>query len=352
MTKEKTPIVPFILSVFFLSLLLTGYAARYIKTSFKVDSNGNAIRLINFCFINCEEKDILLEKNLYFQNPILKDSGYAISFYIKTLAERALFFNTSSDSGGGSIYWNIYILDGRIQTARLGSLPSVLTDKKINDGEWHHVFISVGKEQKVFIDEELESRIIPNILYLPDFWFNFYLEPTADNTNLVSLKDILFVNKPISLRLAYRFHEKGGETFSNDVFTHFLIVLAGIFSAFLLLIGLIKRKYPHEFSAPIIRRVLRIWPVLLLCALSLWTPYREKAIFCGVVFFSHYLARYYREIFPKSIGLFIFSSLSFFIIFGRLVRQKNYRKLKKHLFFNKPQAYYFVLIFLSALLIF
>lgn len=355
-TRTKKPFICIFLTVFIISSVLTAYHFRYLKTSFKIDSDRNAIKIHPSNFTHTL-KDSILDENTYVENGILQNSGYTISFDIKTSAENAFFFNTSSSAGGGSIYWTVYLIDGNIQTSRLNSISAVLIDKKISDNQWHHILISVGADQKIFIDGKLESRATFSSLYLHDLWFNFYVEPNRDNPNQIYLRNIIFINKSASLAEIRSFNNyfKGGQNYIGlyiQIFIFWIFVFAATVCVILGIILLIRKSYSNEDIPLIVQRVSFVLPLYVLSAFFWSTQFRYKILLLSSLISLYFLGRYYKKILPAFLRPLILTPVSFFDVSFKLILAKDKKRLYRHLFKNEPYVYFLLLIFLSFFLIY
>lgn len=349
-------LIYFFLLLFLISVIYTIHQFKFLSTSFKIYSSGNIGKITLSKFFQSSIESHIIDKNTYLQNKIIKDSGYTLSFQLKTSTSSAMFFYTSDSSNCGSVFWNIYIIDGKIETARLNSIPPVIVEKKVNDNVWHHIIISAKQEQKIFIDGKLESETVFGNLYVPDEWFNFNLEGGQETTQQIYLKDVLFINRLINPKEIddYNniFDNKNCFILFAKVAQSFMLAFLFSFFSVLLLALIINRKYPNQSISTVLNRLYPILFIIVLYELSLWTGYRNKILILSVFLILYYLNSSYKNLFPEYIRLFFITPIEFFIELSKLTFSEDIKGAYTHLFKNKPLVYYLLLIFLALLWIF
>ncbi|MDP3888634.1 MAG: hypothetical protein Q8Q24_01175 [bacterium] len=331
-----------------ISLILTFFQFRYLESSFFAEKDRVVSSLKIFRLIPMLESSVL-NKNIFYQNEPLKNSDYTLSFFIQTRTENSPLVSSSSGPGGGSIYWNINLVDGKLETGRVDAIAPVLVNQKINDNQWHHIIIQTGQVQSIYIDNQLVSRMSTRFNTLKDRWFNFTLEPNSNNPEPIKLRNIVFLNKSASIGEIENFYKKG------DFLTDFLLSFVTTFLTIALLltfsIWYIKKKYPLERVQTITKNLSYGSLIFIPGVLSMWSNYMNKALFLTIILFLYYLTGFYKRVLPESLYLFINSPLSFFLTSARLVYSRNLRKLCRHLFAQYPSVYFLILIFLGFLAI-
>lgn len=349
--KIDLPFLYLLLDIFLISVIFTFYQLQYLGTSFKVNSFGNPTRLAVLSSIRSHD-DSVLNRNIYIENKPLNNTGYTLSFSVKTLLENAQFFNTGSSKGGGSIYWNIYLVDGKIQTARLDYIPPVIVDQKINDGKWHDIVVSVGNEQKIYIDKVLKIRSSVGTPLMAESWFNFFLKLGEKGEGQVYLKDVLFINKSIPPDQIKTFDKYfSGEGTSDKVISTFLGNFAIIILIIFSLVAFIKWHYPQKPIKLIIEKISSISPLYIIVVLSLWTPFMAKVTILTTFTSSYYLLLSFRKILPSHIRQVFVTPISFFNVSLKLLFRDK-RGLYPYLASLKPQDYFLLFFFINLLLFF
>lgn len=352
--KLKSIYTLLIFDIFLISLILTAYQLRYIETSFKVDSGGYAQKVKIFDSSDtAKASPFILSENAFIENEVIQNSGYTISFFIKTLAEKARFFNTSNSEGGGSIYWNIDVVDGKIQTAKLISIDPLITGRKINDGNWHHILIIIGNNHKIYIDNKLETTTSVTYRPLEEKWLNFTLGTKGtikEDGQQVYLKDIFFINKNIPVgevnSFSQYFINKG---FSSEIIRTFLLTFGLVSATFCLLIFLIKKRSSNSAYSSITEKIISISPLFALVSLSLWTSFTNKIAFFALLIFLSYILKHFPNILPNHIKLLAFAPTNFFLTFFKLFL-RNRKKLPHHLLCQTPETYFIILFCIAVLL--
>ncbi|MDO8424453.1 MAG: LamG domain-containing protein, partial [bacterium] len=258
-TKISGAILLLLLDILLLTFILSLYQLRYRQSSFAVGPFGSPL---NLELTKTSDNQLpTLPGNSFINNAVLQNSGYSLGFDIKTSQMNAHFFSTSSDKGTGSIYWALNLVDGNLQTSRLGTIEPTLVNRKINDNLWHKVFISQDRELKIFIDDALEGHVAGRKL-LPGIqqnekWFNFYGQPDPESREQVEMRNIVFVNKSLSPQEfnSYVGYFKGAGNLSSEVIKSaasiFILLLVGAF----VMHSLIKKSYPKEPSSSVFRKI-------------------------------------------------------------------------------------------------
>lgn len=349
------------LDIFFITFVLTLHQSQYLKTSFIIDNNDNPVKLE---FLNTPtDQSSTLRLNTFINNEIPLTSGHTLGFSIRTTVNNAHFFDTGSDKGGGSIYWPINLVDGKLLTSRLGTVEPTLVDYKINNNRWHRVLISIdevaltpqNKELKVYIDGILKSRISSTNLLpgnLPnEKWFNFYIKTGEDGKEQINLKDIVFINKSISLSEFNSFSEelKSSKNITDKPIQSFIATLTTLALLVCSLIILIKNKYRDKPILHIIERIsscIILYPVLLF---SLWTNYGSKVLFISTLISIYYLLAGYPKLVPESITLLITTPINFLYSLFKPPFD-DIKSMSHSLSSIKPFIFFLILVLLIILL--
>lgn len=182
-------------------------------------------------------------------------------------------------------------------------------------------------------------------------WFNFYIKTGEDGKEQVDLKDIVFINKSLSLgefnslskelKSSKKIPAKPIRSFAATFTTLAILVCS--------LIILIKKKYRDEPILHIIERIsscIILYPILLF---SLWTNYGSKVIFISTLISLYYLLVHYPKLVPESITLLITTPMNFFYsLFKPLY---SGRKSVPYSFSSKkPLVFFLVLVLIIILL--
>lgn len=338
-----------------ISVVSTGFQFRFLITSFKIKSDGHKVPIITL-FPDTEAQSPLTKTaRVYLKYKIFEDPGYTLSFFIKTGSqnekETLLFYST--DRRLGSLFWNISIIDGKIETARLEHILPAITDRRVNDNRWHHVLVSTNrKEERIYLDGKLDKSAPVYKLHIPDKWFVANINQKLVGDDQIHLKDFIFVNKDLSPGQfeVYRYYFLGNKTpLYRLIFTRFILNLLIIISLYGFLVFIIKLHYENQTLFSIIDNISSKLPLCLLAVISFWTGLGYQiSIFCFFLFF-YYILQNYENIFPDYLKTFIVTPISFLLNCAKLLRQLKVKKLFKYATSQKPEIYFCLFLFLGFL---
>lgn len=347
-----------VMLVILISIVLTSFQIRFLITSFKINSGWQQIPVINLLPIPETESLISSTTRIKLKNRILDEPGYTLGFFIKTAnqsqKETLLFYSTDIYVSSG--YWNISLIDGKIETARIEHIPPIITDKKINDNQWHHILVTANSnEARIYIDDKLSKNTLANYLKTPDKWFIVDINKKLVGDDQIHLKDFIFINKdltPLEFEIYRDFFLGNSAPLYLLILFRFFTNLLVIISFYGFLVLIIKLHYENQTLFSIIDNVSNKLYLFLLAAISLWTGYGYQVSLLCLFFFFYFVLQNYKNIFPDYLRAFVNFPISYLIISVKLLRQF---KIKEFLHFStsqKPEVYFLLFLFLGLLLSF
>lgn len=345
---------PVILTIL-IAVVLTSFEFRFLLASFKINSSGHKVPIISLIPDIETQSPLTKTARVYLEYKIFEDPGYTLSFFIKTGSrsqkETRLFY--SADKRLGSIYWNISIVDGKVETARLEHILPAITDKRVNDNRWHHVFVATNrKEVRIYLDDELDKSAPVYKLHLPDKWFVIDVDQEIVGDDQIYLRDFIFINKNLSPKEfeVYHYYFLGNKTpLYRLILIHFIVNLLIIISFYGFLVFIIKSNYENQNFFPIINNISSKLSLCLLATIFFWTSYGYQiSLFCFFLFF-YCLLQDYKNIFPDYLRTFIITPISFLLNCSKLLRKLKIKKLFKYSTSQKPEIYFCLFLFLGLL---
>jgi hypothetical protein len=316
MTKNKNIllIIYLVLFIFLIAFFSTISKYHFLNSSFKIDSHRDMI-LINLLKPKFDETESLPLKRITFinvRNKIFFSSDYTLSFYVKTKAhenENINLFYSTNNLPAGSIYWNINVIEGRLQMSRACGVPIIFVEKNINNDNWHHILIKLGsKNVSIYFDNELVSSSVTDNRCVPENWFVINTGSYSQSLDKIFIKDFTFIGSPLSpneFESYAKFFSGNTKDLTLMIALYFIFNFSLLLLLMLGLVFIIKNNYPSHSFLSIIRNITYLLPLLALGIIPFWIGYGYWISFLCFQCFTYLLIRNYKKILPGDIRDFV-----------------------------------------------
>ena len=356
--KYLSPCLYPILLAIFISLVLTSNQFRFLISSFKINSGSQQIPVINFLPTIENESAIKSTTPIKLKDRIFDETGYTLSFYIKTTnqSEKEILLFHSTDIHVSSLYWNISLVDGKIETARIEHIPPMITDRKINDNQWHHILVTANSnEARIYIDDKLSKNTMVNYLKTPDKWFVVDNNPILIESDHINLKDFIFVNKdltPQNFENYQNFFQGNSAPLYRMIVFRYFTNLFTITSFFLFFVLLVKLHYKQQTILSIIDGLANKLYLFLVAAIFTWTGYGYQITLLCFFVYLYFIMKIYEHAFPNYLKTFVNVPITFLFTSLKLLRQFKIKEFVGYTISQKPEDYFLLLLFVGLLLTF
>lgn len=353
-------------------LLLLAYIITLALSSFYIDKISKLEWLSSSFQVNAErdkifirpldppidQKDQPLTNNvyLYLKDNFSKNQWYTLSFYIQIPSEvinsENLFYSTNL-LPASSIFFNLRLLEGKIQTGHVCSWSSVLLGKTLNDNRWHHLLISKNERSKIYLDGKLESSAPARDLCNNENWLVINTQNRIPGHKIL-LKEVTLVKEPLS---PLKFNSIYASYFTGnnkpllfDIFKSLLAYPIVIIVILLMTFLIIKRKYKSQKAYNIF---CKLYPTLLLWIIG-FVPFKTNSYyplsFICLLLVITVLHNSFPRIIPSHLAKFANMTSGFAFDTIKFVITNKYKYLRIYLRPDNCLHLLYFLIFIGILL--